>query len=111
MTESLNTELLNVEVRGTTGIITLNRPKALNSLNGEMIHGIYTALRAWEAHDMKQLARIGVGVVVVDGAIAAETDAPRPQVPWAFTALWMACPLLALAAIPRIARRSSPTRS
>ena len=69
------------------------------------------ALRAWEAHDMKQLARIGVGVVVVDGAIAAETDAPRPQVPWAFTALWMACPLLALAAIPRIARRSSPTRS
>ena len=69
------------------------------------------ALRAWEAHDMEQLARIGVGVVVVDGAIAAETDAPRPQVPWAFTALWMACPLLAFAAIPRIARRSSPTRS
>ena len=51
MTESLNTELLNVEARGTTGIITLNRPKALNSLNGEMIHGIYTALRAWEAND------------------------------------------------------------
>ena len=69
------------------------------------------ALRAWEAHDMEQLARIGVGVVVVDGAIAAETDAPRPQVPWAFTALWMACPLLAFATIPRIARRSSPTRS
>ena len=69
------------------------------------------ALRAWETHDLEQLARIGVGVVVVDGAITAETDALRPQVPWALTALWMACPLLALAAIPRIARRYSPRRS
>ena len=69
------------------------------------------ALRAWEEHDMNRLAELGVGVVVVDGAIAAETHAPRPQVPWALTALWMACPLLALAAIPRTARRSSPTRS
>ena len=69
------------------------------------------ALRAWEEHDMNRLAEIGVGVVVVDGAIAAETNAPRPQVPWALTALWMACPLLALAAIPRTARRSSSTRS
>ena len=69
------------------------------------------ALRAWKEHDMNQLTELGVGVVVVDGAIVAETDAPRPQVPWALTALWMACPLLAFAAIPRIARRSSPTRS
>jgi len=69
------------------------------------------ALRAWEDHDMNRLEQIGVGVVVVDGVIVAETDAPRPEVPWALSALWMACPLLALAAIPRIARRSSPTRS
>ena len=69
------------------------------------------ALHAWEEHDMNRLAEVGVGVVVVDGAIAAETNAPRPQVPWALTALWMACPLLALAAIPRTARRSSSTRS
>ena len=69
------------------------------------------ALRAWEDHDMNRLEQIGVGVVVVDGVIVAETDAPRPEVPWAISALWMACPLLALAAIPRIARRSSPTRS
>ena len=69
------------------------------------------ALRAWKEHDLNQLTELGVGVVVVDGAIAAETNAPRPQVPWALTALWMACPLLAFAAIPRIARRSSPTRS
>ena len=69
------------------------------------------ALRAWKEHDMNRLTELGVGVVVVDGAIAVETGAPRPQVPWALTALWMACPLLALAAIPRIARRSSPRRS
>ncbi|WP_408921789.1 hypothetical protein ACKFRU_09825 [Corynebacterium tuberculostearicum] len=69
------------------------------------------ALQAWEMQDMNRLAEIGVGVVVVDGAIAAETNAPRPQVPWVLTVLWMACPLLVLAAIPRIARRSSPTRS
>lgn len=69
------------------------------------------ALRAWKEHDMNRLAELGVGVVVVGGAIAAETNAPRPQVPWALTVLWMACPLLAFAAIPRIARRSSPTRS
>lgn len=69
------------------------------------------ALRAWKEHDMNQLTELGVGVVVVGGAIAAETNAPQPQVPWALTALWMACPLLALAAIPRIARRSSPRRS
>ncbi|MER0097706.1 hypothetical protein [Corynebacterium marquesiae] len=69
------------------------------------------ALRAWKEHDMNQLTELGVGVVVVGGAIAAETNAPQPQVPWALTALWMACPLLAFAAIPRIARRSSPTKS
>lgn len=69
------------------------------------------ALRAWKDHDMNQLTELGVGVVVVGGAIAAETNAPQPQVPWALTALWMACPLLAFAVIPRIARRSSPTRS
>ena len=69
------------------------------------------ALRAWKEHDMNRLAELGVGVVVVGGAIAAETNAPRPQVPWALTVLWMACPLLALAAIPRTARRSSPTKS
>ena len=69
------------------------------------------ALRAWKEHDMNRLAELGVGVVVVDGAITAETNAPRPQVPWALTVLWMACPLLALVAIPRTARRSSPRRS
>lgn len=45
------TAFLNTSVRGTTGVITLDRPKALNSLNDEMIHGIYTTLKAWEHDD------------------------------------------------------------
>ena len=39
------TAFLDTSIRGTTGIITLDRPKALNSLNDEMIHGIYSTLK------------------------------------------------------------------
>lgn len=45
------TAFLDTSIRGTTGIITLDRPKALNSLNDEMIHGIYSTLKAWEHDD------------------------------------------------------------
>ena len=69
------------------------------------------ALRAWQDQDMAGLAELGVGVVVVDGAIAAETNAPRPALPWLLTALWMAAPLLSLGAIAQRQRRSSPTKS
>jgi len=43
-------EFLITEVRGHVGFITLNRPKALNALNLEMVRGLTQALRAWE-HD------------------------------------------------------------
>ena len=39
------------EVRNTTGVITLNRPKALNSLDDEMIRALDTALREWAVDD------------------------------------------------------------
>ncbi|MCT2339044.1 3-hydroxyisobutyryl-CoA hydrolase [Corynebacterium sp. p3-SID1056] len=45
------TAFLDTSIRGTTGIITLDRPKALNSLNDEMIHGIYSTLKGWERDD------------------------------------------------------------
>ena len=45
------TAFLDTSIRGTTGIITLDRPKALNSLNDEMIHGIYSTLKDWEHDD------------------------------------------------------------
>ncbi|ALU22287.1 3-hydroxyisobutyryl-CoA hydrolase [Corynebacterium pseudotuberculosis] len=40
-------EVVNIYVENTTGIIELNRPKALNSLNQEMIDRIDQALDAW----------------------------------------------------------------
>lgn len=39
------------EVRDTTGIITLNRPKALNSITHEMVRDIQAALDAWREDD------------------------------------------------------------
>lgn len=42
---------VRTEVRGTTGIITLDRPKALNSLNTEMVDIIQGALDTWRDDD------------------------------------------------------------
>lgn len=39
------------EIRGATGVITLDRPKALNSLNPEMVDVIQEALNAWRDDD------------------------------------------------------------
>ena len=43
-------EFLLTEVRGRVGFITLNRPKALNALNLEMVRGLTQVLLAWQ-HD------------------------------------------------------------
>ncbi|MBU9766426.1 enoyl-CoA hydratase/isomerase family protein [Mycobacterium sp. TNTM28] len=40
-----------VSVRNGVGILTLNRPKAINSLNDAMVAGMSTALHAWENDD------------------------------------------------------------
>lgn len=42
---------LIVEVQGRMGLITLNRPKALNALSLDMIRGLTEALLAWRADD------------------------------------------------------------
>lgn len=43
-----------VNVRNGVGILTLNRPKAINSLNEVMVAGIAEALDAWEDDDSVQ---------------------------------------------------------
>lgn len=55
------TEHIIAEKTGHAGIITLNRPKALNSLTLDMVNAISAALTEWENDD-------DVAVVIVRGA-------------------------------------------
>ena len=63
-------ENILVETRGRVGLITLNRPKALNALNAALIADLGHALDAFEADD-------GIGAIVLTGserAFAAGAD-------------------------------------
>ncbi len=63
-------ENLLVETRGRVGLVTLNRPKALNALSPELMNELAQALDAFEADD-------GVGCMVITGnekAFAAGAD-------------------------------------
>ncbi len=63
-------ETILVETRGKVGLITLNRPKALNALNSALLNEVNQALDAFEADD-------GVGCIVITGsekAFAAGAD-------------------------------------
>jgi enoyl-CoA hydratase len=51
-------EFLLSEVRGRVGFITLNRPKALNALNLDMVRGLTQVLLDWQ-HDE---AIVAVGI-------------------------------------------------
>jgi len=59
-----------VETRGRVGLITLNRPKALNALNDHLIDEMWEALDGFEADE-------GIGAIVITGsekAFAAGAD-------------------------------------
>jgi enoyl-CoA hydratase len=59
-----------VETRGRVGLITLNRPKALNALNDELMNELGQALLAFDGDD-------GIGAIVLTGsekAFAAGAD-------------------------------------
>ena len=63
-------ETILTETRGPVGLITLNRPKALNALNAALIAGLTTVLDSLEAD-------AGIGAVVITGsdkAFAAGAD-------------------------------------
>ncbi|KOG81996.1 MULTISPECIES: enoyl-CoA hydratase/isomerase family protein [Streptomyces] len=57
----MSEELVRVRVEGRTGVLTLNRPKALNALTHSMVATIAAALDRWE-HDPE------VAAVVLTGA-------------------------------------------
>ena len=53
-------ENIIAETRGKVGLITLNRPKALNALTLGMVREIWKALRAWASDP-------AVGLILLDG--------------------------------------------
>ena len=68
-------ENITVETRGSVGLVTLNRPKALNALNAALVAELSQALDAFEADDE-------VGAIVVTGsekAFAAGADIKEMQ--------------------------------
>ncbi|BEU22731.1 enoyl-CoA hydratase [Paraburkholderia sp. 22B1P] len=63
-------ENILVETRGRVGLITLNRPKALNALNDALMDELGEALRAFDSDE-------GIGAIVITGsekAFAAGAD-------------------------------------
>ena len=73
------------ETRGGLGLITLNRPKALNALSGSMIEIIEPALASWAKDDRIQavLIKANGGKAFCAGgdvrAIATAGNAPEAQ--------------------------------
>ena len=68
-------ETLLVETRGKVGLITLNRPKALNALNSQVLADLVDAARSFEADT-------AVGCIVLTGsekAFAAGADIKEMQ--------------------------------
>ena len=68
-------ENIIVETRGPVGLVTLNRPQALNALNSDLIEELNQALDAYEADD-------AIGCIVLTGsekAFAAGADIKEMQ--------------------------------
>ncbi|WP_440984260.1 enoyl-CoA hydratase [Shinella sumterensis] len=74
-------ETLLVETRGRVGLVTLNRPQALNALNRQLLKELQGALAGFEAD-------AGIGAIVITGsekAFAAGADIKEMQ-PYGFAA-------------------------
>jgi enoyl-CoA hydratase len=70
MSEAATPELITVRTEGRVGIVTLNRPKALNALNDQLMNELGAALKAFDGDD-------GIGCMIVTGsekAFAAGAD-------------------------------------
>ena len=68
-------ETILVETRGQVGLVTLNRPKALNALNSQVLKDVLAALQGFEADP-------AVGAIVLTGsekAFAAGADIKEMQ--------------------------------
>ncbi|GGG00973.1 enoyl-CoA hydratase [Rhodococcoides trifolii] len=68
-------ETILTETRGRVALITLNRPKALNALNSQLMHEVVAAARAFDRDR-------GIGAIVITGsdrAFAAGADIKEMQ--------------------------------
>lgn len=54
-------KMILAEVRGKVGLITLNRPKALNALCDQLVKQLNTQLRAFQADE-------NIGAIVITGS-------------------------------------------
>jgi len=62
MRYSVATDDVLLEVKGNAGLITLNRPKALNALNLDMIRKMYPVIKKWEkSSDVQVIVMKGEG--------------------------------------------------
>ncbi|XP_063069573.1 3-hydroxyisobutyryl-CoA hydrolase, mitochondrial [Engraulis encrasicolus] len=79
MSSHAGSEVL-LERVGNAGVITLNRPKALNALNHNMIKHIYPQLKKWETDsgvDIVIIEGVGGKAFCAGGDIRAVTDAGK----------------------------------
>ena len=70
MSENATPELITVRTEGRVGIVTINRPKALNALNDQLMNELGAALKAFDGDE-------GIGCMIVTGsekAFAAGAD-------------------------------------
>ena len=75
MTEATAYETILVERRGRVGLVTLNRPKALNALNIQVMREVVQAFEVFDADP-------GIGCIVLTGsekAFAAGADIKEMQ--------------------------------
>jgi len=54
-------QTINVATEGKVGIVTLNRPKALNALNDQLMDELGTALKAFESDE-------AIGCMIITGS-------------------------------------------
>ncbi|GAA3193283.1 hypothetical protein GCM10020255_093750 [Rhodococcus baikonurensis] len=61
-----------LERKGRVGVITLNRPKALNALNSELMNEVVAAVADLEADN-------GIGAILITGSERASPPAPTSR--------------------------------